>query len=176
MQSLVEYLFRAELRGDLRFLLIGGRSLEGHGYVRATKDVDFLIATQDIPAMEALLEKVGYRKITESPIFSRWKHVSLGAEDVDLMFVNEATFEKLNAEAVPFQVGSAKIRIPNVRGLVSLKLHAIKNNPERFEKDCMDIIALQKRHPQALNLEELEQLCLKYATPGVWQKIQILIA
>ena len=41
MQSLAEYLFRAQRRGELRFLLIGGRSLEAHGYVRNTKDVDF---------------------------------------------------------------------------------------------------------------------------------------
>lgn len=104
MQSLAEYLFRAERRGDFKFLLIGGRSLEAHGYVRNTKDVDLLIATEDILVMERLLTHVGYGKEDETTIFSRWKHRSLGAEDVDVMFVNKGTFESLSKDCVTMKV------------------------------------------------------------------------
>jgi predicted nucleotidyltransferase len=174
MQSLVEYLFRAELRGDLRFLLIGGRSLEGHGFVRNTKDVDFLITTEDISSMESLLKKVGYSKIAETTIFSRWKHSSLGAEDVDVMFVSSGTFETLYKDAVLLKVGSASIHIPSVAGIVALKLHAIKNNPDRFAKDGLDIVTLRKLNPNAVNEEDFKQLCDKYGSATLWEKLQTL--
>lgn len=174
MQSLAEYLFRAERRGDVKFLLIGGRSLEAHGYVRNTKDVDILIATEDIPIMEQLLTNVGYSKEAETPIFSRWKHHSLGAEDVDVMFVSKGTFESLAKDCVTMKVGSANLRIPSVPGIVALKLHAIKNNPDRLAKDSTDILTLMDLKPDALTHDGLKQLCDKFGTPELWIKLQTL--
>jgi|APTNR8051073442_1049403.scaffolds.fasta_scaffold02042_9 predicted nucleotidyltransferase len=176
MQSLVECLNRAERRGELRYLLIGGRSLEGHGYVRSTKDVDFLIATGDIPVMDRLLTEIGYTKVVETSIFSRWQHSSLGAEDVDLMFVNSATFEKLAEGSVPFALGSAEIKIPSVSNLVALKLHAIKNNGDRFAKDALDIITLMRLNPDALSGDGLKTLCDRFGTPDIWSKLQLLLS
>ncbi len=174
MQSLAEYLYRAERRGDLSFLLIGGRSLEAHGYVRNTKDVDFLIASESIPEMERLLKAVGYSKITETPIFSRWKHSSLGAEDVDVMFVNPTTFATLSQDTVTLQIGSAQLKVPSIPGIAALKLHAIKNNPDRFAKDSADIITLLDLNPGVLTDDDLRLLCDKFGTPEIWVKLQTL--
>ncbi len=59
MQALADILTRAERRGEMRFFLIGGRSLEAHGLVRFTKDVDFLVATNDIPVISQILLHAG---------------------------------------------------------------------------------------------------------------------
>lgn len=72
MQALADLMMRSEQNGSLRVFLIGGRALEAHGVVRFTKDVDFLVATEDIPAMAAVLTRAGYRKTDENTIFSRW--------------------------------------------------------------------------------------------------------
>lgn len=80
-------MMRAEQSGAFRFLLIGGRALEVHGVVRFTKDVDFLVASGDLPALCAVLNTAGYRKTDENAIFSRWKHPSLTVDDVDVMYV-----------------------------------------------------------------------------------------
>lgn len=176
MQSLAEFLFRAQRRGELRFLLIGGRSLEAHGYVRNTKDVDFLVATHDIPVMERLLTSIGYRKNAETEIFSRWKHSSMEAEDVDLMFVNGPTFDSLDQDCVTMKIGSASLRVPSVAGIAALKLHAIKNNPDRLAKDSTDIISLMQLNPGALDRSSLRCLCEKFGNSEIWAKLELLIS
>jgi hypothetical protein len=167
MEALADYLFRAERRGDVRFLLIGGRSLEAYGYVRNTKDIDFLIASSDTPAMSALLAKVGYVKDVETTLFSRWRHRSLGAEDVDLMYVEADVFEKLAVEAMPFVIGHSTLRVPALPSLVALKLHAMSQNEARLEKDGGDIRELSRRHPQVLTPEVLARLCAQFGTPEI---------
>lgn len=176
MQSLVDFLYRAEQRGEIRFLLIGGRSLEAHGYVRNTKDVDFLIAAEDVPSMERLLSTVGYHKDAETSIFSRWQHKAFGAEDVDLMFVNASTFESLWGDAIIWKIGSAAVRVPSVSSLVALKLHAIKNNPDRLPKDGLDIVALMKLKPDELSRDGLQKLCEKYGSEELWHHLNQLLA
>jgi hypothetical protein len=175
MQSLAEYLYRAELRGELHFLLIGGRGLEAHGYVRNTKDVDFLTAVEDAPAMERLLQAAGYHKEAETEHFSRWRHHSLAAEDVDVMLVSATTFAALASDAVTMQLGSAALRIPSAKGLVALKFHAMKNNPDRFAKDIADVLALARCAPEELPAEELRALCGRYGTPALRDKLEILL-
>jgi predicted nucleotidyltransferase len=171
MRALAEYLYRAERHGDLRLLLIGGRSLEAHGIVRATKDIDFLIAVSDIQAMSQHLTKIGYTKAAETSIFSRWTHASVSEEDIDVMYVNDTTFTNLFSDSVPFQIGSATLHVPTVPRLIALKLHAIKNNPERTLKDTSDIQNLLQHHSTALSLEGLRTLCEKYGPPGIFAQL-----
>lgn len=111
---------RAEEEGELRFFLIGGRALEAHGVVRFTKDVDFMVTTEDIPAVFAVRMKGGYRKSDENAIFSRWKHPSMIVDDVDVMYVNALTFGKLMEGAVMHQLGPVKLRVPSVSSLIAL--------------------------------------------------------
>ncbi len=174
MKALAEYLYRAERRGELRFLLIGGRSLEAHGYIRFTQDVDFLIATTDIPAMSALLNQVGYAQTAETAIFSRWHHPSLALDEVDLMYVQPAIFEKLSIDAKELHLDNIVLRVPSVPSLIALKLHAIKNNPDRTGKDLNDIERLLEHNPGVLDRASLEALFEKYGQGELFQRIEFL--
>ena len=174
VRDIVEYLWHAQERGEISFLLIGGRSLEAYGYVRNTRDIDLLIASKDIPAMEGLLISASYQKVAESPIFSRWQHRDLMEEDIDLMFVDEGTFDKLSTGCGVLSVGSASLRVPSVASLIALKLHAMKNNPERFGKDATDILEIIKRNPMSITENELNALCVKFGPPDCWAKINLL--
>lgn len=170
----MEYLCRAQDRGEITFLLIGGRSLEAHGYVRNTRDIDLLIASHEIAAMERLLRLAGYQKIAESSIFSRWQHVNLMEEDLDLMFVDAITFSKLAQGSIAFQFGQDSLRVPSLGSIIALKLHATKNDPERFGRDAADILALMRINPNAVTDESLKALCLKYGPPDCWDKLNLL--
>lgn len=174
MQSLADFLFRAELKGEIRVLLIGARALEAHGYVRNTKDLDFLIATSDVPVMDRLLGAAGYHKEAATDIFSRWRHRSLQAEDVDVMFVSALTFEALSEDAIIMKMGTAELRVPSASSIVALKLHAMKNNPDRFGKDAPDVLELMKRQPTNLNPAAVKQLCSRFGTPELWSKLEHL--
>ena len=176
MQALADLLMRAENRGELRFFLIGGRSLEAHGLVRFTKDVDFLVATQDIPVISDILTRAGYEKINETPIFSRWKHPSMMADDVDIMYVKPETFEKLLEGSKMFEIGSVSIRVPSVPSLIALKLHAMRSNEERLEKDGRDIAELLKLNPGILDKASLEALFTKYACSHLYPQFSHLVS
>jgi hypothetical protein len=174
MKEIADYLYRAQLRGELRFLLIGGRALEAHGYVRNTKDVDFLIAHTDIPVMNALLGKAGFECLRENQICSRWQHPAFVFEDVDVMFVAPEVFDKLVEGAVELVIGNARLWVPAIKNLISLKLHAIHNNPDRLLKDGLDIQQLRHLHPKAVPAEEFRQLCQRFATEEVYAKLSVL--
>jgi hypothetical protein len=174
MESLVELLHRAEQRGELRYFLIGGRSLEAHGIVRFTKDVDFLIAATDIPAMSAELTKAGYNKQVETAIFSRWAHPSMSVDDVDLMYVRQDIFEKLLTDCVWLNFGATAVRVPSIPSLIALKLHAIRNNPERESKDGHDISELVKHSDGSMTKPILEALFAKYGCSHLLPKFSDL--
>ncbi len=176
MLALADLMMRAELEGALRFLLIGGRALEAHGIVRFTKDVDFLVATGDIPAVAATLTRAGYRKTDENAIFSRWKHPSLTVDDVDVMYVNHQTFGKLMEDSLIYQIGHVKLRVPSMPGLIALKLHAMRSNPARIDKDGRDIADLLKQNPGILDKPALETLFAKYGCSQYYPQFSHLVS
>jgi len=173
VKSLAEYLYRLERKGIVRCLLIGGRALEAYGILRATKDIDFLIAVSDINIMNEHLLKIGYRKQAETAIFSRWNHASFTEPDIDLMFVNDATFANLSSDSVPFHVGSAILQVPTIPRLIALKLHAVRNNAERTRQDIADIEALLRCHPGAISTENLKLLCETYGPTNVFLELNL---
>lgn len=176
MKALAEHLHRAEAHGEFRFLLIGGRSLEAHGYVRFTEDVDFLIATSDIPAMSQRLEHLGYLKTAETAIFSRWHHPSLLLDEVDLMYVQPPIFEKLLIDAKDFCMEQITLRVPSIPSLISLKLHAIKNNPSRTSQDLNDIVQLLRHNQDVLDQSSLRALFDKYGLSQLFPLCLSLLA
>ncbi len=175
MQALAEILMRAERRGEMRFFLIGGRSLEAHGLARFTKDVDFLVATNDIPVISQILAQAGYEKSAETAIFSRWKHPSMMADDVDVMYVKPETFEKLMEGSKMFDVGHVSLRVPSVPSLIALKLHAMRSNEERLEKDGRDVAELLKLNPDAIDKACLEALFAKYGCTHLFPQYSHLV-
>ena len=162
MQALADILMRAERRGEMRFFLIGGRSLEAYGFVRFTKDGDFLVATNDIPVISRVLSVAGYEKTDETAIFSRWKHPSLMTDDVDVMYVKQETFEKLVVDSKIFTIGHVSLRVPSIPSLIALKLHAMRSNPDRIEKDGRDVAELLKLNPGIIDKAGLTALFSKY--------------
>lgn len=156
----------------IRFLLIGGRGLEAHGYVRNTRDVDLLVALSDRDGIGRGLRGFGYARTAETPIFSRWQSADPDGEDLDLLHVDPGTFSKLDADAVEMDLGGLIVRVPSVAGMIALKLHAMRNNPERKPRDSSDIQAILLLHPQALGLEELRGLCERYGPPRIYDELK----
>lgn len=68
---------------NLPFLLIGGRGLEAHGYVRNTRDLDLLLPLDILERISRILSDFGYVRTAETAIFSRWISADPAAEDLD---------------------------------------------------------------------------------------------
>ncbi len=158
-------------RHSISYLLIGGRGLEAHGYVRNTLDLDLLLPLGELGKMRSLLLDYGYAVVAETSIFSRWMSSSGENPEIDLLYVDAPTFKKLEADAVSCLFGETVARVPSVAGMVALKLHAMRNNPDRRPRDLQDIIALRRLHPDAFDLAELRALCERYGPAGIFESI-----
>jgi hypothetical protein len=159
-------------QNDLPFLLIGGRALEAYGYVRSTRDLDLLIRADDLNRAGELLREIDYLLLAETAIFSRWRSRNPTLEDLDLLYVDQATFAKLTADAVVMTVGNLEVQTPSLIGMIALKLHAMRSNPERRSRDLQDVQEILRLHPGAVSLEELRRLCEKYGPLGILHSIE----
>ncbi|MDP4585188.1 MAG: hypothetical protein NWT04_14845 [Verrucomicrobiales bacterium] len=164
-------LFAHLTRLEIPFLLIGGRGLEAHGYVRNTHDLDLLVRLTDLNELTRSIREFGYALAVETAIFSRWRAADPAIDDLDLIYVDPGTFDKLNRDAVTITYGELSIRVPSITGMIALKLHAMRNQPGRTIRDTQDIQAVLHLHPQAVALDDLRVLCEKYGPPGIFDEI-----
>src|SRR5262249_35038269 len=91
---------------------------------------------------------------------------------VDLMFVSDSTFAKMLAGSLEVALVGTKVRIPSVDHLIALKLHALKyTHPRRELKDVLDVVNLIEANGIELNGERLLNLCERYGTKKIHDKI-----
>lgn len=132
----------ARILGPQECLLVGGLAVGSHGYVRATRDVDFIVRT-DLAAVRARLLASGIAAVLTrgDPLEGDFPCVKAVVDDVrvDLMPpLVPLAWER--AITVPLSKG-ASLRVVDLEDLLRLKLKA--GGP----KDLMDVAALVLRHP-----------------------------
>ena len=155
-------------------LVIGGHALTAHGVTRQTMDVDCLIAVENREELDAHLRGGGFERVGQAENFARYRHPSDFVPDVDVLFVDASTFDKLRAGGIPLQRGQTMLQAPALPHLIALKLHAIRNNPAREAGDLGDIARLLQANPGAISSSELTALCTQFGPPGIESKLQSL--
>lgn len=129
----------------LPYLVIGGHAVNAYCEPRSTLDVDFLIRKSDLPQWRKLLEREGYRAAPDAETFAQFEPPYGVPWRVDLMLVNEQTFEKFMDGAREATMHGIRTRVPKPEHLIALKLHALKHaHPERFDKDFGDVLSLTR--------------------------------
>ncbi len=159
----------------LRFLIIGGYAVAAHGHTRATFDVDFLVRREDRDAWLARLASAGLTLFGEARAFAQFTQPQ-GGDGLDLMFVDETTFNQMWEAAEERDFGGSSAHVPSLDHLLALKLHALKQAlPHRTSKDAEDVEMLVRRN--ALNVREprYEQWFLKYGTQEIYDTIVRLL-
>lgn len=91
--ELIERLTNEAAKQNLDFLIIGGQAIGILGYPRLTMDIDFLITAQTRADWENLLRSYNYDCYSEGTGFAQF-HGKVGWPRIDLMLVDETTFEK----------------------------------------------------------------------------------
>jgi len=172
LKTALETLTKVLIEGKFPILLIGGYALQAHGVVRQTLDVDCLIAESSSKNLENILSKLGYRVKARTSNFIRFTHSSAFLEDVDVLLVDESTFDEMIKMSSNFVSGVVQWRVPCLSHLIALKLHAVKNNPDRELRDLADIITVLKNNPGSLSKSEINNLCLKYGPEGIYSKLE----
>lgn len=153
-------------------VLVGGYALGAHGHQRFTKDVDFVVAEQDVDKLVSALSKTGYREVLRSPVVVRCAPEDEASEVVDLMPVDAHTFGKMKTEAREEDYGGERFLVPKLDHLMAMKLHALREQFEtRKTKDLPDIVELLKRNHLDVTSERFRDLCYTYGTPELYQEI-----
>jgi len=153
-------------------VLIGGFAVNHYGVSRQTADVDYLITKEDFDKILPHLEKTGYQQLSSQDNFAQLKSSHLPLMDIDFMFVEKETFGKVLKEAQQLTIVSQKFKVPSLNHLIALKLHAIKHNSKiRLIRDFPDIINLIRINKVAVKNNQFKELCLKFGTEEIYQRI-----
>lgn len=152
-------------------MMIGGFALNAYKVSRQTHDVDFLIPEKDYEVVRDLLVQEGYMQDYVTDNFARFRSAKKGFMDLDIMFVNDATFEKMKRECGHLTIEENVFNVPSLNHLIALKLHAIKYNPKRENKDLLDIISLILQNDIDVSNNELKAIFLKYGTKELYKRV-----
>jgi hypothetical protein len=149
-------------------LVIGGYAVAAHGHTRATFDVDFLARREQRDAWFARLTAAGLNVFGETSAFAQFSQPA-GGDGLDLMFVDDTTFDRMWQASEERDFGGCTGRVPCLEHLLALKLHALKQAlPHRTAKDAEDVELLVRRHRLNLHDPRYEKLFLKYGTPELY--------
>ena len=152
-------LLHALSEGQVRYVLVGGMAVQLHGYMRATFDIDLVLAMNDgnLVRFIEVAKRFGLTPSIPVPIDSlrnaaqieQWhrekgmlafalREPQIGGGVVDILVRPEVPFEQLMENAVAGKLFEQQVWIAAIDDLLTMK--RIANRP----KDRLDIEALQK--------------------------------
>jgi hypothetical protein len=154
----------------IAFLLIGGFAVNHYGYTRATLDIDFMIAAEDVDAVKDAMLKAGFDNFSMLDNVAFFKSPDNPLR-IDFVQTDSRTLEKLKDNAETMEVGHLSIPVASLRDLIAMKLFAVKNGAqERQDKDIPDIVHLSVLND--LDAEtDLRPLCQKYADLEIYSQL-----
>jgi hypothetical protein len=133
--------------------VVGALALGAYGVARATRDLDLLTVRAVQAALVSSLESLGYETLHVSPGYSNHLHADAARGRVDVVYVDEATADRLFAAAREREVLTGLlVPVPSPEHLIAMKARAIKNDATRRLQDMADVQNLMRA--TALDREE----------------------
>jgi predicted nucleotidyltransferase len=170
--NIFQTIAEAARQRDLKYVVIGGIAVAEHGHARLTADFDLLVPRQGRQSWHDLLVAVGYQLAQDRETFRQYAARETGGWPVDLMLVNEPTFQAIWEASKPADVQGARLPLVSLEHLLALKLHALKHSHlGRFLKDFDDVIHLVGANRIDLRSPAIRDLFLKYANADLHEKI-----
>ncbi|MBN1354543.1 MAG: nucleotidyltransferase [Candidatus Omnitrophica bacterium] len=156
----------------IRCVLVGGFAINYYNVARQTVDVDFLMTKEDFKRISKYLENAGFELDYSQEVFARFKGPDYYLMDIDFMFVDKETLDKILKDSKETFIAKQKFIVPSLNTLIALKLHAVKYNRKLREyKDLPDVINLIRVNRLDYKSKEFRGLCLKYGTEELYNKI-----
>lgn len=156
-------LLRSASERQLPFLVIGAHAIVSLGFVRNTLDLDLLVPERTRSGWLDLLRELGYRFFHGVAAFAQFEPPNETGVPIDLMFVDEATWQKLAQGALETDLGGVSALVPRPEHLVALKLHAAlsptRTKPESDWEDIKQIVRLCGLDPKD---ESFRALIVRY--------------
>ncbi|MFN2509257.1 MAG: hypothetical protein ABR589_10855 [Chthoniobacterales bacterium] len=173
MEKDVTALLRVADERGLPRLLIGGNAVILLGYIRNTVDLDLLVPEADRSRWLDLMRELRYQFFHGVAAFAQFEPPEPSAAPVDLMFVEQETWEKLLEGAREADLAGAPVLLPRPEYLVALKLHAAasrtRSQPEVDWEDIRQIVRICGLDPRE---ESFRGLILRYGGEDALRRIE----
>ena len=167
MRELLDLLVRSQIP----LLVIGGHAVGVHGAQRDTVDLDCMVVAERREEMKAFLESRGFDETARHQNFSRYLHRSLAYPMLDVMQVDARTWELMWSGSQIKEIKGLPVRVPAVIHLIALKLHAIRQNPDREFQDADDIVRLLRVNARLYSNDDLRAVFERYQLLPLLDKV-----
>lgn len=156
----------------LDFVLIGGNAVILSGFARSTIDIDLMICTNTRSRWLDVVRDMNYRLFNGNTVFAQFEPIEKGGPAIDLMYVDEGTWQSIRSNAVEKKLDSFSVFVPAPAHLVALKLHAAKSTTRsKPETDWEDIRQIIETHYLDLESENFRSIVLKHGGEEALRKI-----
>lgn len=170
--SPLDEVVRLAATGGLDFLVCGGHAVNAYRVIRKTGDLDLVVRERDVPEWRAHLVALGYAVFHEDGAFLQLSPPTVTGWPVDLLAVDDGTFDAMKHAAQPFTFGGQACLIPSVEHLIAMKLHALRFAGEtRMRKDGVDVVELAEANGIDLLGESFRALCDRFADARVYERV-----
>lgn len=144
---------------QIQYVLVGGLAVQLHGFLRATFDIDLVLAmdSENLARFIALAKRYGLAPAIPVPVDSlanpdlidQWyrekgmlafslREPQAGGSVVDVLVRPDVPFERLMANAVMGELSGRRVPIASIPDLLAMKRAAGR------PKDQLDVVALEK--------------------------------
>ena len=160
------------MKDRIPFVMIGGFAVNAYKFGRQTGDIDLMIVDTDFKKAQAAMATINYTPFEQTSSFARFRDNKSNQMGIDFIFVDQETMNTILKESKKITVAQAEFLVPSLKHLIALKLHALKNNfNHRVGKDLRDILELVAINKVDIKSDDFKNLCLRYGTPELYQKI-----
>jgi hypothetical protein len=146
-------------KGKIDFALIGGFALTSAGYLRATEDIDFLVAKEDMTKVKNLMLSYGYELLHEDENVSNFLGKTRELGKVDFLHAHRkyarAMLERAQSKEILNGKFEVKVAIPE--DLIGLKVQSSSNDPDRYHRDMADIESLIRANYKNLDVDLVKE-------------------
>lgn len=145
---------------SVRYALIGGFGMAMRGVQRATLDLDFILALEDLDKADEILRKLSFERHFHSENVSHYRRDDQNWR-VDLLhaFRSPALAMLDRSERLEIE-GGPSLPVAAVEDIIGLKVQAMSNDPSRAEQDWLDVrrlVAASRDLGQPLDWELIKQ-------------------
>ncbi len=159
-------------RSGLEFIVCGGHAVNAYQVIRKTGDIDLVIRDIDATRWRENLATLGYSVYHESGAFLQLQPTSLSAWPIDLVLVDEGTFDAMKRAGKLFSFGDATCLIPSAEHLIAMKLHALKwSGEKRMRQDAVDIVDLAEEAGIDIEGDVFRSLSDRFADRRVYERV-----
>lgn len=146
-------------KNKINFAIIGGFALHTAGLTRATADIDFIVAKEDMSKVKTIILSYGYELLHESEDVANFlgKLVELGRVDFLLAHRKYTRAMLERAEEKEILNGKFKVKVIKTEDIIGLKVQSSSNDPKRYHQDMADIESLIRINYKDLDIKLLRE-------------------